>query len=219
MEDLNSNKQMVTCKNCSTRQQLDEFFRFCELCKLPLDVDWADGDEEFGGDLSNSFRELPNADTSLNVPNMGASGQSFHSAASSNPIKMKQRKKSLIASKPIGFANKQAAPKKFVKSDMVVDWVILDEITEYVKFSAMNLVDNLLMMNSAPKMASMDKIKQHKHVKFVPPEPILFDPNKYAPRKVKKKKKKSKKDVPKDPSVTVDALDEDNSPGPESPEA
>ena len=71
---------------------------------------------------------------------------------------MKQRKKSLIASKPIGFANKQAAPKKFVKSDMVVDWVILDEITEYVKFSAMNLVDNLMMMNSSPKMTSMEKI-------------------------------------------------------------
>ena len=76
----------------------------------------------------------------------------------------------------------------------------------------MNLVDNLLMMNSAPKMASMDKIKQHKHVKFVPPEPILFDPSKYAPRK--KKKKKSKKDPPKDPTVTVDGLD-DNSPEPE----
>ena len=73
----------------------------------------------------------------------------------------------------------------------------------------MNLVDNLLMMNSAPKMASMDKIKQHKHVRFVPPEPIIFDPNKYAPRK--NKKKKSKIDPPKDPTVTVDGLD-DNSP-------
>ena len=78
----------------------------------------------------------------------------------------------------------------------------------------MNLVDNLLMMNSAPKMASMDKVKQHKHVKFVPPEPILFDPSKYAPRK--KKKKKKKKDVPKDPNVTVAGLDD--SPEPESPE-
>ena len=125
---------------------------------------------------------------------------------------MKQRKKSLIASKPIGFANKKAAPKNFVKQDSVVDWVILDELTEFVKFSAMNLVDNLLMMNSAPKMASMDKIKQHKHVKFVPPEPILFDPSKYAPRK--KKKKKSNKEVPKNTDITVDGLD-DNSPEPE----
>ena len=41
---------------------------------------------------------------------------------------------------------------------MVVDWVVLDEITEFVKFSAMNLVDNLLMMNSAPKMASLEKV-------------------------------------------------------------
>ena len=77
----------------------------------------------------------------------------------------------------------------------------------------MNLVDNLLMMNSAPKMASMDKVKQHKHVKFVPPEPIIFDPNKYAPRK-KKKKKTKKEDPPKDPTVIVASV-EDNSPEPE----
>ena len=69
-------------------------------------------------------------------------------------------------------------------------------------------------MNSAPKMASMDKIKQHRHVKFVPPEPILFDPTKYAPRKIKKKKSK-KNDLPKDdPTVTIDGVD-DISPEPE----
>ena len=101
---------MVTCKNCSTRQQLDEFFRFCELCKLPLEAD----QDDFGDQLGNSFEEIPNADTSLNVP-MAASGTSFHSnhsKAAAKPIKMKPRKKSLIASKPIGFgANKKAAPK------------------------------------------------------------------------------------------------------------
>ena len=77
--------------------------------------DEVDQDLDLDGHLGNSFEELPNADTSLNVPGMATSGTSFHSnhsKAAAKPIKMKPRKKSLIASKPIGFgANKKAAPK------------------------------------------------------------------------------------------------------------
>lgn len=43
---------------------------------------------------------------------------------------------------------------------------MLNEVVEVVKFSAMSLVDKLLMVNSPQKIEQEKKVKKHKHVTF-----------------------------------------------------
>ena len=70
-----------------------------------------------------------------------ATNASFNSA--------KKKWKGPIAARPIGTVRiNDAKPKKYVKAKIIVDWVILDEICEVVKFEAMSLVDQLLLVNS-----------------------------------------------------------------------
>ena len=101
-----------------------------------------------------------------------ATNASFNSA--------KKKWKGPIAARPIGYVDVSAArPKKFVKAKIIVDWVILDEITEVVKFEAISLVDQLLLVNSPQKIAAMEKVKKHKHVVFAEePRIIHFDKRK-----------------------------------------
>lgn len=54
----------------------------------------------------------------------------------------------------------------YVPVKRYVDWVLLDEVTEIVKFSAMSLVDRLLLVNSPQKVKQMKKVEKHKHVSF-----------------------------------------------------
>ena len=71
-----------------------------------------------------------------------ATNASFNSA-------QKKKWKGPIAARPIGYVDITAAkPKKFAKAKIIVDWVILDEITEVVKFEAISMVDKLLLVNS-----------------------------------------------------------------------
>ena len=44
--------------------------------------------------------------------------------------------------------------------------MILDEVTEVVKYESMNIVDSLLLMDSPAKQEQRVKIKKHKHVVF-----------------------------------------------------
>lgn len=54
-----------------------------------------------------------------------------------------------VAAKPAGYIDyTKAAPRKYVEAKIIVDWVILDEITEIVKYEAMSIVDKLLGVNS-----------------------------------------------------------------------
>ena len=77
---------------------------------------------------------------------MNNTGMSFNSARS--------KWRGPIAARPIGFIDiNETAPKKYDKATIIVDWVILDEVTEVVKFEAMSLVDKLLMVNSPKKIA------------------------------------------------------------------
>ena len=70
-----------------------------------------------------------------------ATNASFNSA--------KKKWKGPLAARPIGSVDPQSVkPRAFKKAKIVVDWVILDEICEVVKFEAMNLVDQLLLVNS-----------------------------------------------------------------------
>lgn len=75
--------------------------------------------------------------------------------------------------------------KEYKRQVSVVDWVILDEICEIVKFEAMNLVDNLLLINSPPKMTQLAKVKKHKHVVFAE-EPVIIEYERYLSIPVKK---------------------------------
>lgn len=71
-----------------------------------------------------------------------------------------------------------------MRQTTLVDWVILEEVCEVVKFEAMNLVDNLLLVNSDAKMKQLEKVKKHKHVVFQE-EPTIIEYEKYmkkAPR-------------------------------------
>jgi len=47
-----------------------------------------------------------------------------------------------------------------------VDRVVLEEVTNVVKYESMNLVDNLLMVDTPQKMAQKEIVKKHKHVVF-----------------------------------------------------
>jgi len=55
-----------------------------------------------------------------------------------------------------------------------VDYVILEEVTEVVKYESMNLVDNLLLVTTSQKTDQMAKVKKHKHVVFA--EDFLTEP-------------------------------------------
>ena len=67
----------------------------------------------------------------------------------------------------------------------VVDYVILDEMTEVVKYESMSLVDQLLLVDSQSTKAQHDKITKHKHVVF-DDTPTIFEFN------ASKRKKDSK---------------------------
>lgn len=47
-----------------------------------------------------------------------------------------------------------------------VDYVVLDEVTEVVKYESMNIIDSLLLVDSQQKIDQRNKIKKHKHVVF-----------------------------------------------------
>ena len=79
-----------------------------------------------------------------------------------------------IASRPIGFISEYEAPVNYVKAKEIIDWVILDEICEVVKYNAMTLIDRLLLVNSPPKMKQLDVVKRNKHIIASPLEPLKF---------------------------------------------
>ena len=64
------------------------------------------------------------------------------------------------------------------KSENAVDPEVVIEVTEVVEFECMNLVDNLLLDNTHAKTASLEIIKQHKHVIFSD-EPIIMEYEKW----------------------------------------
>jgi len=71
--------------------------------------------------------------------------------------------------------------RDFVPAEDKVDFVVLEEVTNVVKYESMNLVDNLLMVNTPQKMAQKEIVKKHKHVVFAD-EPIRPEPKKLEPK-------------------------------------
>ena len=75
-----------------------------------------------------------------------ASGQSWNSA-----LHRKGKWKGPLAAKPIDWSDEsdqevETVPiRTFIKAKTGVDYVVLDEITEVVKYESMNLVDNLIL--------------------------------------------------------------------------
>ena len=67
------------------------------------------------------------------------------------------------------------------KSATRVDYVVLEEVGEVVKFESMNLVDKLLLTNSHQKMVQLEKVKKHKHVVFDETPTIIEYPKKSTP--------------------------------------
>ena len=72
------------------------------------------------------------------------------------------------------------ASRQLKKAESGVDYVILEEVTEVVKFEAMNLVDRMLLVNSQEKKDQLEKVKKHKHVVFAE-QPTIIE---YTKRKV-----------------------------------
>ena len=50
----------------------------------------------------------------------------------------------------------------------------VEEVREAVQFETMNLVDQLLMMNTGAKKESLERIRKHKHVIFSD-EPVVIE--------------------------------------------
>ena len=87
-----------------------------------------------------------------------------------------------IASRPIGFISEFEGPVAFVKAKNIIDWVVLDEICEVVKYEAMTLVDRLLMVNSPPRATQIETVKKNKHIIVKPPPgPLKFVPRAMRP--------------------------------------
>lgn len=72
------------------------------------------------------------------------------SNTSFNSVMSKSKWKGPLAARPIGFIDiNETAPRNYAKEKEVVDWVILDEVCEVVKFEAMSLIDKLHGVNSS----------------------------------------------------------------------
>ena len=91
----------------------------------------------------------------------GATGASWASGRS------KRQWKGPIAARPINFAeNTPMKERQLTKAKERVDYVILEELTDVVKYEAMSMVDLLLGVDTEPKKALREKVKKHKHVVF-----------------------------------------------------
>ena len=157
----------MTCENCTTRQVFNEYYSFCSKCNKPLDPPGTKAQNQHLG-LGGIGQNLPNA-----------SGKSWHSAQ-----KGKKKWQGSFASRPVNFDSDesddevQLPRKEIIRTNNTVDYVVLEEIADVVKFEAMDFVDKLMLTNSPQKMVQLEKVKKHKHVVFDETPTIVEYPKK-----------------------------------------
>ena len=169
----------MTCNHCHTEQTLLESFAFCEACGRPLDFT---SQEDFEKLSLDQYQAKQNATmTKLSVQYDDDEKLKANSSAASWNTMGNTRKRwaGPLAAKPKGWVNPgETQTRTFVKSEKAPDYVVLNEVTEVVKFEAINLVDELLVQNSPQKQEQLEKIKKHKHVIFAD-NPTIFE---FSPR-------------------------------------
>ena len=145
---------MVTCKHCMVTQKYIDFFDFCEYCKKPLDVKNDHAKSDFDR-VSFVSKNLQHAD---DVTNLGKDKDGGVTQLSWNTNKGAKKWKGLYAARPVDYNDDDEEfpqvniPSSLKKNDNYeVDFVVLDEVTEVVKYESMNIVDTLLLIDSQQK--------------------------------------------------------------------